>query len=161
MKTRNNPRANPSLEAPPLDADEQPLSLTVLVILSDARLSTRVIEAGRDVTFGAGPEALAALPGQLHLLMQDAEADALRGMNQFLAQLVQPAPEPPATPAPSPAPVPVLRLVPSATGIQMLMVTESEDAPVADEYLLPLSLPPLDALPVALASAMESPMGGE
>lgn len=161
MKTRNNPRVNPSPKVPALDADEQPLSVAVLVVFADSRHSARVIEAGRDLTFGAGPEALAALPGQLHLLMQSAEADALREMNQLLAQIVQAEPEPPETPVLTPALERVLRLVPSATGIQMVLVTESEDVPTTDEYLLPLNLPPLDALPVDLASAIESPMGGE
>ena len=73
--------------------------------------------------------------------MQNAEADALRGMNQLLAQIVQAEPEPSEAPVIRPAPVPVLRLVPSANGIQMVMVTEHEDVPVADEYLVPLNLP--------------------
>lgn len=163
MKTRNSPQANPSLKASAPDADEQPLSVTVLVIIADSRKSTCVIEAGRDKTFDAGPEALAALPGQLHLLMQGAETDALRGMNQLLAQLAQPELEtPPSEVAvPVPAPGSLLRLVPSATGLMLVLAGGPDDAPVTDEYLLPLSLPLTDALPGALAGTPESAAGSQ
>ena len=161
MKTPNNPQANPSLNASAPDADEQPLSLSVVVIISDARKSTRVIEAGRDQTFDAGPESLAALPGQLHLLMKAVEADALRGMNQLLAQIVLPEPEPPATPVATPVPEQAIRLVPSANGLRLELVTEPEDAPVTDEYLLQVNLPLTDMPPVLSSSAPECPVGGE
>lgn len=161
MNRPNVTGPNPMKSPPSPETEPLPISLTVLVVIADARKRTRVFEAGRDQTFAASPETLASLPGELHLLMQGAEADALRGLNQLLAQLVQPALVLPETPVLTPALERVLRLVPTATGIQMVMVTEPEDAPVTDEYLLPLSLPPLDALPVDLASAMESPMGGE
>lgn len=161
MNTPNDPWPNPSLKASPQDADKQPLSLSLVLIIADARKSTRVIEVGRDQTYAASPEVLTSLPGQLHRLIRDVEADALRGMNQLLAQLVQPEPEPPATPVPKPALEPVLRLVPSATGMQMVLVTEAEDAPATDDYLLPLNLPLTDTPPVLTSSASECPVGGE
>lgn len=161
MKTPYDHRANPAPIAPALDAVEHPISLTVQVVIADARKRTQLVEAGCDQSFAASPEALASLPGQLHRLMQGAEADALRGMSQFLAQLVQPEPAPPATPLPKPAMEPVLKLVPSASGMQMVLVTEPHYPPVRDDYLLPVNLPLTDAPPLLPASAPESPAGGE
>ncbi|NDE97676.1 MAG: hypothetical protein EB034_05275 [Verrucomicrobia bacterium] len=157
-RPKSQPETNMKATASTVPAD-QPLSLTVLVILADSRQSTRVVEVGRDQTFGASPAALASLPGQLHRLMHDAEADAVRGMNQFLAQLVQS--EPPATSVATPAAEQAIRLVPSAKGLRLELVTEPEDAPVTDDYLLPVNLPLTGLPPVLSASAPECPVGGE
>lgn len=159
-RPKSQPETNMKATASTVPAD-QPLSLTVQVILADSRQSTRVVEVGRDQTFAASPAALASLPGQLHRLIQDAEADAVRGLNQFLAQLVQPQSEPPATPVATRAAEQAIRLVPSANGLRLELVTEPEDAPVTDHYLLPVNLPLTDLPPVLSASAPEGPVGGE
>ena len=161
MNTPNSVSSNGAEQTPPREDDSRPISISVLVILADARKSARVIEAGRDQTFAASPAALASLPGQLHRLIQDAEADAVRGLNQFLAQLVQPQSEPPATPVATRAAEQAIRLVPSANGLRLELVTEPEDAPVTDHYLLPVNLPLTDLPPVLSASAPEGPVGGE
>ena len=145
--------------APP--PEPQPISLSILVVIADARQSTRVIEAGGYQTFAASPEALTSLPGQLHRLMQSAEADAMRGMNQLLAQIVLPEPKPPATPVATPVPEQAIRLVPSANGLRLELVTEPKDPPVTDDYLLPVNLPLTDLPPVLSSSATECPVGGE
>ena len=87
-------------------ADALPISLSVVVIIADARKASRVGEAGREQSFAANLETLAALPGHLAGLLRGASGDAQRELNRFLAMLVQP--EPPAAetvprPAPSPA----------------------------------------------------------
>lgn len=157
MKDRNNPQVNPSLKSSAQATDKEPLSLTVLVIIADSRLSARVVEASRDQTFDASPESLAALPGQLHRLVQSAEGEAMRGLNQLVAELVHTEPTSAMDQAPKPALEPTLRLVASANGIQMVMVTEHEDAPVADEYLVPLNLPLADGLLAGSNGAQADP----
>ncbi|MEN9576949.1 MAG: hypothetical protein RL514_4804, partial [Verrucomicrobiota bacterium] len=51
------------MKSPPSpETEPQPISMSVVVLLADARKSTRVFEAGREQSFAATPEALAALP---------------------------------------------------------------------------------------------------
>jgi hypothetical protein len=111
--------------------------MSVVVLLADARKSTRIFEAGREQSFAATPEAMAALPGHLNALVRGAGIDAQGALNRFLAQLAQPefpaAEPPPASPSPatcSPSPVDA----PTPTAV------------LADDYLLPLDLSLLGTL---------------
>lgn len=121
-------KSPPSPETEPL-----PISFSVLVIIADARKSTRVFEAGREQSFAATPEGLAALPGYLHALVRGTGADAQLELSRLLKLLTEPEPPveaPPASPSPvtcSPAPVDA-PTPPSPTPV------------LAEDYLLPLDL---------------------
>ncbi|MEN9576440.1 MAG: hypothetical protein RL514_4295 [Verrucomicrobiota bacterium] len=114
--------------------------MSVVVLLADARKSTRVFEASRQQSFLATPEALAALPGLLNALVRGAGADAQVELNRFLAALAQP--EPPAAEPPPASPI-------SATCSPSPMDAPASTPPtlvLAEDYLLPLDLSLLGTL---------------
>ena len=141
MNTRNLAGQNHSEKQPCQEADAQPISMSVVVLLADARKSTRIFEAGREQSFAATPEVLAALPGHLNALVRGAGGDAQIELGKFLKLLAEPEPPveepPPASPSPatcSPSPVDA----PPPTLPTPVLV---------DDYLLPLDLSLLGTLP--------------
>ncbi len=125
---------------PALEAENLPVSLSVVVRIADARGSTRVFEARQEQSFAVAPEALAALPGKLNCLVRRVGGDAQVKLSKFLELLLQPeppaeAPPPPAEPNPSAGtPVPDAQPVP--------VPVPSPDAPMhVEDYLIPLALP--------------------
>ena len=139
MKTSHT---NPTPKSPSLDAGDEPISLIVQVVIADARNAARVIKFSRCQSGGADPAALVALPGRLHGLLRAAEAEAQRGVNQFLAQLASAEPLPQTA---KPMPEPVVRIVATSGGLRL--ETTQEHRPPASDYLLPVSLPPTGGLP--------------
>lgn len=133
---------NQTPTSPSPDAGEEPISFTVQVVIADARDGARVIKFSCSQSCGADPEALVALPARLHKLLRAAEAEAQRGLNQFLAQLAQPGPSPEAA---RPMSEPVVRIVASPGGLRL--VTTEDPMPPPSDYLLPVCLPPTGGLP--------------
>lgn len=124
-----------------------PISVSVLVIIADQRQSTRVFETGREQSFAATPETLAALPGQLNSMVRGVAGDAQIELNKFLERLAQPEP-----------PVPVASTPPEDSGQATVPSMETELATpepaaatgpelVPQDYLPVLNLPLLGTLP--------------
>ena len=129
------------------EADTQPISFTVTVVIADSRKSARVAEVRREQSFAATPETLAALPGQLNIMIRDVAGDAQIALSKFLERLAQPEP-----------PVPVASTPPEDSGQATVPSMETELATpepaaatgpelVPQDYLPVLNLPLLGTLP--------------
>ena len=117
--------------------------MSVVVILSDARKSTRIFEAGREDSFAASPEALASLPGHLNSLTRGVGGDAQLELSKLLKLLAQPEPEPPVEEPPPASPSPATCVAPepeSPVAEPTLELPPDPRAP-AEDYLIPLALP--------------------
>ena len=143
MNTPNCTATNPVKSPPSPDPEPLPISLSVTITIADARKSTRTFEAGREHSFAASPEALAALPGYLNALVRGAGADAQVELSKLLKLLAEPEPpvaEPlPASACPSPATCSATEAETSATEPTLALPAEPP-APIED-YLIPLALP--------------------
>ena len=148
MNTPNSVRPNGAAKTPPSEDDSRPISLTVLVVIADARKSTRVL-ARRGQAFATAPEALAALPGNMNSLVRGAGGDAQIELNKFLRLLAEPEPaveEPPPTSA---CPGPSMCVVdePETPVAEVSLEPAPSPAAPPDVYVLPLSLSLLGTLP--------------
>ena len=115
--------------------DDHPISLTVLVVIADARKSTRVTEVGREQSFVATPEAFAAMPSQLHLLIRAVAGDAQKELNKFLKLLAEPEPAVEEPPQASACPEP------ETPAAEQTLEPPAEPPAPAEDYLTPWALP--------------------
>lgn len=143
MNTPNSVRPNGAAKTPPNEDDSRPISISVVIIIADVRKSSRVVEAGREESFAASPEALATLPGHLNSLVRGAGGDAQIELSKFLKLLAEPEPpveEPPPAlvcPGPSTCVVPEPEIPVAEPTLEL---PDEPSLPVED-YLIPVALP--------------------
>ena len=143
MTTPQTARQNPVKSPLSPETEPQPISMSVVVLLADARKSTRVFEAGREQSFAASSEALAALPGHLNALVRGVGGEAQIELSKFLKLLAEPEP-PVAEPRPaSTCPVPPMCPAPEAetSAAEPTFEPLAEPPSPAEDYLIPLALP--------------------
>lgn len=121
----------------------------MVVILSDARKSTRVFEAAREESFAANPEVLASLPGRLNSLVRGAGGDAQIELGKFLQRLTEPEPpvEEPLPVSASPGPSNCVAPEQETPVAEVPSAPAPSPTPPPDDYVLPLSLSLLGTLP--------------
>ena len=148
MNTPDSVRPNSAAKTPPSEDDSRPISISVVVLISDARKSTRVL-ARRGQAFATAPEALAALPGNLHSLVRGAGGDAQIELNKFLRLLAEPEPAVEEPPPACACPVPSMCVVqePETPVAELPSAPAPNPAPSPDDYAPPLSLSLLGTLP--------------
>lgn len=143
MTTPQIASPSPAEPKPRREADAQPISMSVVMLLANARGSARIFEAGREDSFAASPEALASLPGHLNALARGAGGGALQELNKFLKLLAEPEPpveEPPPALA-SPAPSMCVAPEPETPATEPALELPAEPPPPVEDYRIPLASP--------------------
>ena len=144
MNTPNSVRRNGAAKTPPSEDDSRPISISVLVVIADARKRTRVV-ARRGQAFATTAEALAGLPGNLNSLTRGVGGDAQLELSKLLKLLAQPEPEPPVEEPPpalaSPTPSTCVAPEPESPVAEPTLALPAEPPAPIEGYLIPLALP--------------------